>query len=122
MKQNLIRLAVTVGSITLTSAPLLALALYQPAPNTSQFGLEGVLQVICRVVDVLFSVLVLVALVYVVLAAFKYLTAGGDPEKVKTANYQLIYAAVAIGIGILARALPLAVSTFIVAGGGVGSC
>jgi hypothetical protein len=54
-------------------------------------------------------------------AAFKYLTASGDPEKVKGAGNTLLYAAIAIGVALLARAVPLVVSSFLGATG-VTSC
>jgi uncharacterized membrane protein len=67
-----------------------------------------------------FYFLVVLAVIFVIIAAFKYLTASGDPEKVKSAGSTLLYAAIAIGVALLARAVPLVVGSFLSAGGGNG--
>lgn len=46
------------------------------------------------------------AALFVFWAAFLYLTASGDPEKIKKANHQLRYAVIAIVVGIFAYGLP----------------
>lgn len=46
------------------------------------------------------------AALFVFWAAFLYLTASGDTEKVKKANHQLLYAVIAIVVGIFAYGLP----------------
>jgi len=53
------------------------------------------------------------AALFVLYAGFLYLTAGGDTEKVQKANHQLIYAVVAIIVGILAFGLPALVDAFL---------
>lgn len=53
------------------------------------------------------------AAVFIFLAAFKYLTAAGDPEKVKSASHSLLYAVVAIAVGILAYGIPALVGSFL---------
>jgi len=63
------------------------------------------------VVGWLFTFLVILTVVFVLLAAFRYLTASGDPEKVKGASNMLIYAAVAIVVALFARGLPLIVGS-----------
>lgn len=71
----------------------------------------------------LFSFLVLLSIVFVIIAAYKYLTSAGDPEKVKSASNTLIYAAVAIAVALLARGLPFLVSGLTgveITGGGAG--
>ncbi len=67
---------------------------------------------ICTIVDWLFTFLVVLTIVFVLLAAYKYLTAAGDPEKVKGASNTLIYAAVAIIVAILAKGIPLIIGSF----------
>lgn len=49
----------------------------------------------------IFSIFLIVAVIYIILAAFKYLTSRGG-ESVKDAHKMLVYAAVAIAIAILA--------------------
>ena len=81
-----------------------------PQPVTSLGGFIGL---ICTAVNWLFSVLVVLAIVFVLIAAYKYLTASGDPEKVKGASGTLIYAAVAVAVAVLAKGIPLIVGSFL---------
>lgn len=80
-----------------------------PPPITSVSGLQAFICTI--VVGWLFTFLVILAIIFVLWAAFKYLTAAGDPEKVKSASHSLIYAAVAIVVAILARGVPLIIGS-----------
>jgi len=113
-------------------APALALALpvfasaqvAQPpvaAPDTIQniSQITGGAGIICTVINWIFWLLIVLTIVFVLVAAFKYLTAAGDPEKVKSAGSTLLYAAIAVVVALIAKGLPLIVSSFI--GGGLGS-
>ncbi len=46
------------------------------------------------------------AILFIFWAAFLYLTAAGDPEKVKKASHTLLYAVIAIVIGLMAYGIP----------------
>ncbi len=89
-----------------------------PAPVVPQFtNLGGIYGFICSViVSWLFFLLLAVAVIFIILAAFKYLTASGDAEKVKAASHQLIYAVVAVVVALLARSLPLLIQSILSAG------
>ncbi len=76
-------------------------------------SLQGVLNTVCVVFDWAFYFLVALAVIFIIVAAFKYLTAAGEPEKVKSAGSTLLYAAVAVGVALLARAVPLIVASFL---------
>ena len=92
-------------------SPALALATNAPTlPGTDIQGPEGVFKVICSLVNWLFAVLVLIAVIFVFIAAFRYLTTAGEPEKLSKANKTLVYAAVAIGVALLARVVPMMVA------------
>jgi len=90
-------------------------------PQGQITSLQGVLQTLCTVFAWAFYFLVVIAVIFVIVAAFKYLTAAGDPEKVKSAGSTLLYAAIAIGVALLARAVPLVIGSFLGASG-VSSC
>jgi ABC-type uncharacterized transport system permease subunit len=117
-------------SIIALVIPALAFAqnLPQPVPpsgvNVPQgniTSLQSVLQLLCTVFAWAFYFLIVLAVIFVIFAAFKYLTAAGDPEKVKAAGATLLYAAIAIGVALLAKAVPLVVGSFLGASG-VSSC
>jgi len=82
-------------------------------PQGTISSLSGVLQSLCTVFGWAFYFLIVLAVIFVIIAAFKYLTAAGDPEKVKSAGSTLLYAAIAIGVALLARAVPLVVGSFL---------
>ena len=90
-------------------------------PQGNITSLQSVLQLLCTVFAWAFYFLIVLAVIFVIVAAFKYLTAAGDPEKVKSAGATLLYAAIAIGVALLARAVPLVVGSFLGASG-VSSC
>lgn len=90
-------------------------------PQANITSLQSILNDLCVVFAWMFYFLIVVAVIFVIFAAFKYLTAGGDPEKVKGAGSTLLYAAVAIGVALLAKAIPLVIGSFLGASG-VTSC
>lgn len=53
------------------------------------------------------------AALFVFYAAFLYLTAAGNEEQVKKASSQLLYAVIAIAVGLMAYGLPAFVDTFL---------
>ena len=117
-------------SILALALPVLAFAQNLPEPiapsgvNVPQgniTSLQSVLQLLCTVFAWAFYFLIVLAVIFVIFAGFKYLTAAGDPEKVKGAGTMLIYTAVAIGVALLARAIPLVIGSFLGASG-VSSC
>ncbi|MBI2622953.1 MAG: hypothetical protein HYW65_00035 [Candidatus Liptonbacteria bacterium] len=75
------------------------------APTIASTG-TGVFNIVCIVITWIFYVLIILAVVFVIMAAIKYVTASGDPEKIEKANHQIIYAAVAVVVGLLARGFP----------------
>jgi len=74
------------------------------------------LNVIAGVVKWIYTIFFVVAVVFILFAAFNYLTAGwqrGQPEKVKSAHTQLVWAAVAIAIALLSVAATQIIQTFL---------
>ena len=57
------------------------------------------------IVNWLFTVLLIVAVIFILIAAFNFITAAGDPEKVKTARQFVIYALIGVVVALLARGL-----------------
>ena len=106
--------------------PLLAAAQVPPAPVTAPSAginsLSAVGTSLCSITNWLFYFLIIVAVIFIIVAAFKYLTAGGEPEKVKSASHSLLYAAIAIVVGILAKAVPSLVGSVIGQGGVTTGC
>ena len=61
---------------------------------------EGALQTI---INVLFFLLITVAVIFIILGAFKLMTAQGDEESIKTGRTHILYAIIAVVVALLAR-------------------
>ena len=71
-------------------------------PDVGITDLAGVNTALDNVFAILQTALFALVAIFVVIAAFQYLTAQGDPEKTKTAKNMIIYAIVALGIALIA--------------------
>jgi fumarate reductase subunit D len=101
--------AIVVGALLL---PVLALAQTPPpGPIVTTFG--GVQNLLNTAISWIFTLLIILAVIFILYAAFLYLTAAGDTEKVKKANHTLLYAAIAIAVAVLAKSIPVLVGNFI---------
>jgi magnesium-transporting ATPase (P-type) len=93
-----------------------------PGPGDTVLGQtpdqSGIIKFICVIFNYAFFALLLAAVGFVLYAAFRYLTAAGDPAKVTVANKTLIFAAVAIAVALVARAVPVIVGNFVLSNGG----
>ena len=106
------------SSVALLGLPFLAMA-QGPAkyngsgtavPTTGIDSVQNVLNFMCIIFGWAFYFLIALAVVFGVIAAFKYLTSSGESEKVKSAGNTLLYAAIAIAVALLARSIPLIVA------------
>lgn len=104
------------------AVPTMALAI-APAPLSIPNRLTNINQItngsglVCQIINWIFWALIVMTIIFVLVAAFKYLTAAGDSEKVKSAGATLLYAVVAVVVALIAKGLPLIISSFI--GGGL---
>jgi len=74
------------------------------APN--EWGMICLLNTLYGVTNWIFAALVAVAGILVILGAFNIVTAGGSSDKVASGRNYIIYAAVGLAVGLLARAIP----------------
>lgn len=98
--KKLIKYGLPMLLLVLTVSPVLAQI--QTEPPIVDRDLTSWLTIVNTIAKWLYTVLLILAVIFVLLAAFTYLTAAGDPGKVKKATNQLIYAVVAIVVAILA--------------------
>jgi uncharacterized membrane protein YagU involved in acid resistance len=118
-----ITLAASAQSAFAQDIPPAGPAVNPSSPPQGQItSIQGILNTVCIVFDWMFYFLIALAVIFIIVAAFKYLLAGGDAEKIKGAGSTLIYAAVAVGVALLARAIPLIVASFLGASGNIGAC
>jgi len=79
---------------------------------TTVGGLVDIVRGVVRWVYIIFFIL---AVLFILFAAFTYLTAGGEAEAINKAKTQLIYAAVAIAVALLAVGFQQIIQTFLTA-------
>ncbi|MDO8515901.1 MAG: hypothetical protein Q7S28_01475 [bacterium] len=87
-----------------------------PVPPAPINNLSDASAFTCGILNWTFYFLMILSVLFIMFAAYRYLTAGGEPEAVKTANKMLLYAAVAVAVGILAKTIPVLVGTLFITG------
>lgn len=91
-----------IGAVLFMAAAPLVLAQVTTPPTFLTGGISDVIRILERFLSWMFTIFLIIAAIFIILAAFNYLTAGGDDEKIKTAKKQFIYAIVAIVIALIA--------------------
>lgn len=127
MKNKISRVAGLISGIAASMIPFISLAqvgrtgpsAIDPPPGSVQF--ETVSGALCTLVAWIFTLLIILTVIFILWAAYLYLTSAGDEEKIKKANHQLLYAAIAVIVAILSRGLPTLVSIFL-GRGAIPSC
>lgn len=76
-------------------------------------GIQDILNILNNIVVVMYRAFFIVAIGVVIWAAFTYLKGGNDPEKIKSATKQLLWAAVAIIIALASVGANAIINTFI---------
>ena len=106
MKQNLTKWGVKGFAALSAASPLFALAQRGVLPNSSINTPDQAIVILCNIAGWMFTFLIVLSVIFVIYAAFTYLTASGNQEKVTNANHMLIYAVVAIAVAIIAKGVP----------------
>ncbi len=116
---NKFKLAIVSG---LLATPALTLAGTVSIPNVSavpqgirSFG--GFINVFNTFIGWMFTILLILAVVFIIFAAFNYLTAAGNEEKIKKAHSTIIYAVIAIAVAFLAQGVSYVVGELLNTGG-----
>ncbi len=95
-----------------TLLPLLAFA--QDALPSVNIGSRGeAIAFIGRMAGLAFTILVVLAVFFILWAAWLYLSAGDDSKAADGAKKRVLAAAIAIGIALLARGIPLLVGNLL---------
>lgn len=76
-----------------------------PPVEVPEGGTVDLQYIITTVINWAFGLLILLAAVFIIIAAFMYLTSGGNEDKTKQAKNYITYAAVAILVGFLAKGI-----------------
>jgi len=100
--------------LALLAMPVLALAQFSGPTEAPPIAgtIEEVFQFIQLASSWFLGILIALAVIFLLYSAFLYLTSGGDDTKVKSAKNYLVYALIAVAIGLVARGLILLVGSF----------
>ncbi len=113
--KNLTNLVLRWGILAASFAvPMFAFAigLKPPGTMTAPGDTIGVANItgssgfVCVAVNWIFFGLIALAVIFTLVAAYRYVTAAGNPEKVKSASNTLLYAIIAVVVALVARAIP----------------
>jgi hypothetical protein len=91
----------TILTVVLSAPMALAVTTPEGPPEVD----VDVVNVMNRVVNWVFAFFLVMAVLFIIIAAFQFLTAGGDSSKVGAARDKLLYAAVGIMVAMLSRAI-----------------
>src|SRR5690242_4545588 len=124
MKSLVSRGALSISaSLLILAMPLFAHALTVPPP-ASGFTIprpavnntDDVANLFCGALTWIFWILIIFSIVMFLVGGYRYVTSGGEAERVRSANKTLLYAAIAVVVALVASGMPSLVSSFI--GGG----
>lgn len=77
---------------------------------------DQLLVIIDNVINLVFTALIVFSVIYIIMAAFQFVSAGGDLAAVTQARQKLIYAIVGIIVALVAKGIPFVIRS--VLGGG----
>lgn len=85
-----------------------ALTLFPALALAQELSAEGqkVFTALNRITNLFYVLFLGVAVIMILFAAFKFLTAGGKPDNAETAKKMLLYTAIALALAMSARAFP----------------
>ena len=84
---------------SLLALPVVVAAQAEAAPEVDIFDALETLT------NYLFTILLIVAVIFLIIAAFTFITASGDPDKVGKARNFVLYALIGVAVGVAARGL-----------------
>ncbi len=120
MKNKKIAIIMNVALISLMLLTNIAAAVDIPGIPGAPGGtltVTGWFGILNQVVGWVYKVFFVIAALFIILAAFTYLTAQGDPEKVGKSKDRIIYAVVAIVVALIAVGIDVMIKTFLSTGG-----
>lgn len=92
-------------------------------PTKPRFNnIDEVIGSLCNIFQILFTIAILFGIVFILLAAFRYMTAGGSAERVGEATRAVRWAVVGIVFALLARSMPILIASIFGSSGSLDVC
>lgn len=94
------------------------------ATSTASAALDAarIVRILCTTMRWFFWVLIFLSVIMILVAAFMYVTSGGDPERVGKATKTITYAVIGIAVALLASGVPSLVANFLDIKGNFDRC
>ncbi len=92
-------------SLALGGIAFAQISTVQPLPSFSDT--TTVFNAVTIVTNWIFTIMLIAAVIMILLAAFQFITGGGDEKNITEARQKILYAAVGIVIALLAKAVPI---------------
>lgn len=121
--KKITKIALKLLVLAVLVSPFLVVAQTTPSPIVNESPITQVGQVnniIVNIVRWMIYIFWVFAVGFFIWAAFLYLTAGGDEEKVKLARQKVVTGLIAAAIALLATGIRAIVLSFLQSGGGGG--
>ncbi|MGC8651170.1 MAG: hypothetical protein ACP5RX_00935 [Minisyncoccia bacterium] len=110
------KIILTLSLCALLGVSLIALADYNggaPEMPKIPITLWGQNSIITTISNWFFGIVVTIAAIMLIQAAFTYVTSSGNEDKIKSALNTVIYALVGVGVAVLAKGLIYLICTFV---------
>ncbi|KKU86421.1 MAG: hypothetical protein UY15_C0010G0016 [Parcubacteria group bacterium GW2011_GWA2_47_9] len=104
----------------LFALPAVAFGAVTTVPEGPQ-TIDALLGTIGVITNWIFSILLIVAVIFILLAAFQFVTAGGNATAVQEARQKLLYAAIGVIVAVAAKGIVTVAKSVLGAGGGGGA-
>ncbi|MEK7634679.1 MAG: hypothetical protein AAB396_02255 [Patescibacteria group bacterium] len=80
--------------------------------------IDQLLDILADILKYIYTIFFIVAVMFILFAAYTYLTAQDDPEKIKSATKQIMWASVAIVVALMSLSFNVIIKNFIKPSGG----
>ena len=112
MKMKKIVLGLAIASLVLTPVAVTTIGLIAPSDAFAEqpgkvIPNADIVKSLGNIADWIFYILIGVAVLFIVIAGLEYVTAAGDPEKIKLAGQKVLYALIGVIVASLAKGLVL---------------
>ncbi len=113
--KKVLQKAIYSGAILSLVLPVVSFAQLFTPPGQGQpgtipiTGISNVYNTLDTIANYALGILIALAVIFIIWGAFLFLTSGGDEKKTTDARRFILYALVAIGVGLIAKGLVAAV-------------
>jgi len=98
-----------ISTLILANALALSLTALAAEPPTTAPTIDT-MDLLNNVTNWLFAILLITAAIWIIIAGYNFITAGGDSEKTNTARNFVLYALIGVLVGFAAKGLVVLVS------------